>query len=219
MEQGLHGPTGFPWPAAVFACVLARVRPIFPQHPELLQPLSAALWCLSERKHSPAHCCPGWTTGRGPGTGELRGQRQCAVTGRGIWAGVGKAPSMHDGGILMVGTVPSTGTSAPLYSFSLVLSGLRTALPERRRACEWWGGSLEGYGETSMISLLRDSMADAQTRQTHPGRTHAQCFPGTAMRSPATPAALHTVLPSFSFSWAWRGCKLFSFCLMGEKHP
>lgn len=28
---------------------------------------------------------------------------------------------MHDGGVLMVGTVPSMGTSGTLYSFSLVL--------------------------------------------------------------------------------------------------
>ena len=121
MEQGLHGPTGFRWPAALFARVLAHVRPIFPCHPGLLQPLSAALWCLSEGKHSPAHCCPGWTTGRGPGTGELWGQRQCAVTGRVTWAGVGRAPGMHGGGVLMVGTGPSMDISAALDSFSPVL--------------------------------------------------------------------------------------------------
>lgn len=34
------------------------------------------------------------------------------------WPGVGKAPSMHDGGVFMV---PSMGTSAALYSFSVVL--------------------------------------------------------------------------------------------------
>lgn len=110
MEQGLHSPTGFPQTATLFADVLAHVRPIFPWHPGLFQPLSAAPWCLSEGKHSPAHCCPGWTTGRGPGAGELRGQCQCAVTGRVTRAGVGEAPSMRSGGGLVVGAVPSMGT-------------------------------------------------------------------------------------------------------------
>lgn len=88
-------------------------------HSGLLQLLSAALWCLSEGKYSPAHRCPGWTTGCGPGTSELRGQRQCTVTGRVAWAGVGKAPRMHDGGVLMVGAVPSTRALQQPFTVSL----------------------------------------------------------------------------------------------------
>lgn len=139
-------PHRLPLASCSVACVLAHVRPIFPRHTGLLQPLSAALWCLSEGKHSSAHCCPGWTTGRGPGTGELRGQRQCAVTGRVTWAGVGKAPSMHDGGVLMVGTVPSMGTSAALYSFSLVLFRGKDCSASREDECASGG-----------VGVLRDA--------------------------------------------------------------
>lgn len=51
--------------------------------------------------------------------------------------------------------------SSPLQFLSSAVQGrgLLCQTPERRHVCEWWGGSLKGYWETSTVSLLRESMA------------------------------------------------------------